>query len=77
MIKRILKRKTELIEHLFMYNTLMKNIFKGKILGERPRGRPRTSYIQDLEHLVEVATYSKLKNMANDRDLWQQGKAFR
>jgi hypothetical protein len=55
----------------------MKNIFEGKILGKR--GRPRTSYFQDFKHLMEVTTYSKLKNMAKDRDLWlsRQGEAFR
>ncbi|KAF0701769.1 putative transposon-derived protein F52C9.6 [Aphis craccivora] len=56
-----------------------KNIFKEKILGERSRGRPKTSYFQDLKHLTEVETYSTLKNMANDRDLWlsRQDMAFK
>jgi len=78
-IKHILKRKTKLIGHLFRHNTFMKNIFEGEILGKRSRGRPRTSYFQDFKHLMEVTTYSKLKNMAKDRDLWlsRQGKAFR
>jgi hypothetical protein len=78
-IKHILKRKTKLIGHLFRHNTFMKNIFEGKILLKRFRGSPRTSYFQDLKHLMEVITYSKLKNMAKDRDLWlsRQGEIFR
>ncbi|KAE9540745.1 hypothetical protein AGLY_003990 [Aphis glycines] len=55
-IKHILKRKTKLIGHLFKHNTFMKNIFEGKTLGKRSRGRPRTSYFQDLKNLMEVIT---------------------
>ncbi|KAF0756429.1 hypothetical protein FWK35_00018804 [Aphis craccivora] len=48
------------------------------ILGKRSRGRPRTSHFKDPKNLMEVTTYSKLKKMANGRDLQlsQQGKAI-
>lgn len=36
-IRYILKRKTKLIGHLFKHNTLVRNIFEGKILGKRSR----------------------------------------
>ncbi|KAF0773595.1 Reverse transcriptase domain-containing protein [Aphis craccivora] len=47
------------------------------ISGKRSRRRLRTSYFQDLKHLMEVTTYSKLKNVAKDLWLSRQGEAFR
>lgn len=41
-VKHIFKRKTKLIGHLFRHNTSISNVFKGKILGKRIRGCPRT-----------------------------------
>jgi len=69
-IRRLFKKKMKLIGLLFRYNTFVRNIFEGKILGKRSRGRPRTSYFQDLKHLLDVTSYSQLRNVANDRDIW-------
>ena len=79
LISHILKRKAKLIGHSIRHSTFLSNIFEGKILGRRTRGRPRTSYFKDVKRLMDVSSYSHLKRVATDRDKWliQQGAAFR
>lgn len=75
----ILKRKTKLIGHLIRHNSFIENIFEGRLQGKRSRGRPRTSYFGDINNIMGVNTYWRMKRKAMDREEWlsRQGLAFR
>jgi len=47
LMNSIRKRKNRFIGHIIRHNNFIRNIFKGKVLGRRLRGRPRQSFFQD------------------------------
>lgn len=78
LMKSIAKRKVKLIGHLIRHSDFMKNIFEGRIQGRRSRGRPRSSYFQDVMNIMNVNSYSTMKSIAMNRTEWlsRQGIAF-
>jgi hypothetical protein len=74
-----MERKIKFIGHLIRHNDFIINIFEGKIMGRRPRGRPRTNYFHDIKEKMGCASYQQLKEAAKDRHTWltRQGVAFR
>lgn len=79
LLENILKRKVKLIGHLIRHNQFIGNIFEGRLLGRRSRGRPRTSYFRDLQNIMRANTYAQMKTIAMNREEWlsRQGSAFR
>lgn len=79
LLENIMKRKVKLIGHLIRHNQFIGNIFEGRLLGRRSRGRPRTSYFRDLQNIMRVNTYGQMKTIAMNREEWlsRQGSAFR
>jgi len=45
----IIERKIKLIGHIMRHNDFLNNIFEGRIMRRRPRGRPRTNYFHDIK----------------------------
>lgn len=56
-----------------------KNIFEGRIMGRRPRGRPRANYFHNIKEKMGCISYQRLKGAAKDRHTWlfRLGVAFR
>jgi hypothetical protein len=45
-------------------NSLLKLVLEGRMVGKKPRGRPRMSMIDDLKE----GSYTEMKRRAEDRD---------
>lgn len=78
-ITAIMKRKVELIGHLLRHKDFFIKVLVGTIVGNRQRGRPRSSYFNDINKRMGFNSYQHLKNTARDREDWllRQGLAFR
>jgi len=44
----IMERTIKFIGHIIRHNNFLNNIFEGKIMGRRPRRRPRANYFHDI-----------------------------
>ena len=71
------RKKLKLIGHI-LRNYFLVNIFEGKILGKKGRGRPRKTYFEDVRNLVGCKDYKEVKRIAGLREEWlqRQGLAF-
>lgn len=72
------RRKSKMIGHIMRHNQFLKNVFEGKVLGEKPRGRPRTTYFNNIKEDMRIKSYEELKRMTMERGTWlnRQGIAF-
>lgn len=72
------RRKTKMIGHIMRHNLFLKTVFEGKVLGKKPRGRPRATFFNNLKEDMGLKSYEELKRMAMERRTWlnQQGIAF-
>lgn len=57
LILNIMDKKIKFICHLIRYNDFLNDIFKGKIMGQRPRGRPRINYFHDVKEKMDCTSY--------------------
>ena len=46
-VQAILKRKNNWIGHVMRGDSLLKTVIEGRMLGKKPRGRPRLCMIDD------------------------------
>lgn len=53
-----------MVSHLIRHDNVFKTILYEKIEGNRKRGRPRLSYIQQVGRKVGVIAYQKVKETA-------------
>lgn len=65
-------RRGKWIGHLLRHDSLPQRLLEGMVEGQRYRGRPRSSYIQQIQTDVGCATYVEMKKMAEDRKKWKQ-----
>jgi len=75
-----MERKIKWIGRLIRHdNDFLNNIFEGRIIGRRPRGRPRANCFDDTKEKMGALSYQQLKEAAKDRHTWlfRQGVAFR
>jgi hypothetical protein len=63
-VQAILKRKKNWIGHVKRGDSLLKLVIDGRMLGKKPRGRPRMGMIDDFKE----ARYTEMKRRAEDRD---------
>ena len=66
----IYKRKRTWLGHVIRGNEYLRNVIEGKLEGQRPRGRPRTSMLDELIR----NTYNEMKSIANNRRRWKSWK---
>ena len=66
--KDMTKRKMEYGGHVMRGSSgeTQLNILEGKIPGERVRGRPRLTWIDDIKKWTGIKTYGEIKRTAED-----------
>ena len=68
LVKELEKRRIKFIGHILRHNELLINIFEGKMLGKRTRGRPRRSFMEGVVGRLKFKSYQEMKSTAGDRD---------
>lgn len=78
LLRDIRRRKAKMIGHIVRHSEFLVNIFEGKVLGKKTRGRPRNNYFKKLEEEMYLENYYDTKRKAEDRATWliRQGIAF-
>jgi hypothetical protein len=66
-VQAILKPKKNWICHVMRGDSLLKLVIEGRMLGKKPRGRPRLVMIDDLKE----GSYTEMKRRSEDRDKWR------
>src|SRR5688572_21563806 len=61
LVKTIRERKKNWIGHMFRGNGLLRDVLEGRMLGKRPKGRPR------IDDLME-GSFEKMKRRAEGRE---------
>ena len=69
--KSLAERKMRLFGHIVRKNGMEKRLMQGKMEGKRRRGRPATTWFQDLKEWtkLDIAAASQL---ATDRERWRK-----
>src|SRR6266568_1457355 len=68
LIRTIYQRKKNWIGHVLRGDGLLRGVFEGRMLGKRPRGRPRRGMIYDLME----GSFVKMKRWAEGRREWRE-----
>src|SRR5579864_9141289 len=66
-VQAIVKRKKNWIGHVVRGNSLLKLALEGRMVGKKPRGRPRMGTIDDLKE----GSYTEMKRRPEDSDKWR------
>ena len=67
LLSNIIKRKFQYFGHLIGQNELQRQLPEGKINGKRSRGRPRTTWMDNLKKWTGKS-YGNLIRIAEDRE---------
>jgi len=67
LLQSILKKKKNGIGHAVRGNSLLEIVIEGRMVGKKPRGRPRMDIIDDLKE----GCYAELKRRTEDREKWR------
>src|SRR5258708_4914598 len=67
LIRTIYQRKKNWIGHMLRGDGLLRDVLEGRMLGKRPRGRPRRGMIDDLME----CSFVKMKRRAEGRKAWR------
>ena len=68
LIRTVCGRKKNWIGHVLRGNGLLKDVLEGRMLGKRPRGRPRIGMIDELME----GSFVKMKRRAEIREEWRE-----
>ena len=72
-LKDMKRRKLEYGGHVMRGSSGLTHltILEGRVCGERPRGRPRLTWTDDVIRWTGLETYEKVKRAAEDRIRWK------
>jgi len=62
-----MERKIKVIGHLLNHNDFFNNIFEGRTMGRRSRGRPKANFFHDIKEKMGSTSYQQLKEAAKKR----------
>ena len=68
--KSMLERKMRLFGHIIRKNGMEKRLMQGKMEGKRIRGRPATTWFQDLKEWTKL-DFAGASQLATDRERWR------
>ena len=68
LVATIQHRQKNLIGHILRGEGLIRDLFEGRLLGARLRGRPR---MKMLDNLIGWGSYGELKTRAENREIWR------
>jgi hypothetical protein len=67
LVDTIVQRKKNWIGHVLRGDGLLKEVMEGKLVGKRPRGRPRMGMLEELKE----GSYCDMKHRAENRSAWK------
>ena len=70
LLKEIKRRKIQYLGHIIRGNEIQKDLVEGKVEGTRKRGRPRSSWLGEIEKWTGMKMI-ELTRMANNRISWR------
>jgi len=72
-LKDMKKRKLEYGGHVMRGSSGEAHLYilEGKVLGKRPKGRPRLTWMDDIMDWTGLKTYENVKRTAEDRNRWK------
>jgi hypothetical protein len=68
LIRTVYKRQKNWIGHVLRGDGLLKEVIEGRMLGKRPRGRPRAGMVD----VIMEGFYEKMKRRAEGREEWRR-----
>src|ERR1043165_9510907 len=68
LVTTIHHRQKNWIGHILRGEGLIRDLFESRLLGARPKGRPR---MKMLDNLIGRGSYGDLKTRAEDREIWR------
>ena len=69
--KSMAERKMRLFGHIVRRNDMKNRLMQGKMEGKRKRGRPATTWFQDLKEWTKLDIVAA-SQLANDRERWRK-----
>jgi hypothetical protein len=67
LLKVVMEREKRWIGHVLRGNGLMRKTIEGRMLGKKPRGRPRFGMLEELKE----GSYACMKRRAENRQVWR------
>ena len=67
LVNMVVETKKCWIGHVLRRDGLMREVMEGRIIGKRPRGRPRIGMLEELKE----GSYEEIKRRAQDRERWR------
>ena len=67
LVNMVVERKKRWIGHVLRGDGLMREVLEGRMIGKRPRGRPRMGMLEELKE----DSYEGMKRRAQDRVGWR------
>ena len=68
LIRTIYQRQKNWIGHVLRGEGLLRDVLEGRMIGKRPRGRPRIGMISELME----GSFEKMKRRAEGREEWRK-----
>ena len=70
LLKEIKRRKIQYLGHIIRGSEIQKDLLEGKVEGTRKRGRPRNSWLSEIEKWTGKKIL-ELTRLANNRQSWR------
>ena len=67
LVNMVVERKKRWIGHVLREDELMREVLEGRMIGKRPKGRPKIGMLEELKE----GSYEDMKRRAQDREGWR------